>query len=60
MSEKTLDERIEDLKDRVLQFHSLTLPGQPMGMHMGTSYLVSDLLKMVEELAAPLTEELEA
>jgi hypothetical protein len=35
-----------------MKFKSLQLPGQPQGMHMGTSYLVSDLMKAVEELWA--------
>lgn len=39
----TPDERADDLRDRVNKFNMLELPGQPMGMHMGTSYLVNDL-----------------
>lgn len=42
---------LDDLRDRVNKFNALELPGQPMGMHMGTSYLVNDLLKAVEELS---------
>lgn len=42
----------EDLEERVNQFNSLSLPGQPMGMHMGTSYLVNDLWKEVQRLRA--------
>lgn len=33
----------KDLEKRVQQFRCLELPGQPHGMHMGTSYLVGDL-----------------
>ena len=44
MSEK------DDLKDRVEKFRALQLPGQPMGMHMGTSYLVNDLWREVQHL----------
>lgn len=40
----------KSLNERVLQFHKLELPGQPMMMHMGTSYLVSDLAARVTEL----------
>ena len=36
-------ERFEDLQSRINQFDMLQLPGQPQGMHMGTSYLVNDL-----------------
>ena len=32
-----------DLAARVTQFNMMQLPGQPFGMHMGTSYLVNDL-----------------
>ncbi len=32
-----------DLKDRVMKFGLMELPGQPQGMHMGTSYLINDL-----------------
>ena len=44
MSEK------DDLQDRVEKFRALELPGQPMGMHMGTSYLVNDLWREVQHL----------
>lgn len=55
MSEKkffdmTEDERFSDLLDRVAKFNMLQLPGQPMGMHMGTSYLISDLWTTVQAL----------
>lgn len=40
------------LKERVEQFSMLQLPGQPMAMHMGTSYLVNDLWRRVQELEA--------
>lgn len=39
----TTDERFDDLRDRVIRFNLMDLPGQPMGMHMGTSYLVDNL-----------------
>ncbi len=38
---------LDDLKNRVNKFGALELPGQPQGMHMGTSYLVGDLWRMV-------------
>ena len=41
-------EKIENLRLRVNQFHMLQLPGQPYGMHMGTCYLVNDLLRTLE------------
>lgn len=41
------EEQLADLRERVNQFMMLQLPGQPMGMHIGTSYLVSDLLRTV-------------
>lgn len=47
------EERFSDLTDRVSKFHLLQLPGQPQGMHMGTSYLIADLwceLQRVEDL----------
>lgn len=36
------------LEERVVAFQSLSLPGQPMAMHMGTSYLVNDLWREVQ------------
>lgn len=39
-----------DLEARVRQFMMLALPGQPQGMHMGTSYLVQDLWAEVKKL----------
>ena len=34
---------MSDLEARVRQFNEGTLPGQPLGTHMGTMYLVNDL-----------------
>jgi len=42
---KTVDKKLKELKERVAKFHALELPGQPKMMHMGTNYLVDDLLK---------------
>jgi len=42
----------DDLKERINKFNSLQLPGQPIAMHMGTSYLVNDLWREVERLCA--------
>lgn len=41
---------MDDLEKRVNQFSLLQLPGQPMAMHMGTSYLVNDLWREVRRL----------
>ena len=38
------------LEERINQFNAMSLPGQPMGMHMGTSYLVNDLWREVQRL----------
>lgn len=46
--------RIRALKERKNQFHFLELPGQPQGMHMGTSYLVTDLWKAASDAADAL------
>ena len=43
-------QEIEELREKVLQFNLLKLPGQPMCMHMGTSYLVNDLWSRVQQL----------
>ena len=40
----------DNLEERVQQFRRLELPGQPMMMHMGTSYLVEDLWAEVKRL----------
>ena len=42
------DQEVQALIERVNQFQCMELPGQPMGMHMGTAYLVSDLLKRIK------------
>ena len=44
----------DELKERVLQFNMLKLPGQMPMMHMGTRYLVNDLLAEVDKLRAQL------
>lgn len=41
---------MDDLKDRVEKFQRMELPGQPVGMHMGTMYLVNDLWREVQAL----------
>jgi hypothetical protein len=43
MAEKLTAEQVTEVRERVHKFHTLKLPGQPLGMHMGTSYLVNDL-----------------
>ncbi len=45
---------LEDLKERVVKFHMMELPGQMKMMHMGTSYLINDLWSAVLELQAKL------
>lgn len=40
----------DSLEDRVMQFDTMSLPGQPMMMHMGTSYLIHDLMNEVKRL----------
>jgi hypothetical protein len=37
--------------DRVTAYRRLDLPGQPMAAHMGTTYLINDLAKAVEQQA---------
>ena len=46
----TPEERTIDLQERVNQFNMLQLPGQPQGMHMGTSYLIGDLWRELQAL----------
>ncbi|MEW8120045.1 MAG: hypothetical protein AB2792_23030 [Candidatus Thiodiazotropha sp.] len=40
----------DNLETRVRKFNCMELPGQPLGMHMGTSYLVNDLWREVQKL----------
>ncbi len=37
--------RLRELEQRVKDFNALRLPGQPLGVHMGTYSLVNDLLR---------------
>jgi hypothetical protein len=46
--------KIRELEERVSQFQLSKLPGQPEVTHMGTSNLVTDLLKTVRDLAREL------
>lgn len=41
---------MDDLEKRYTQFMTMTLPGQPFSMHMGTSTLVYDLWEEVKRL----------
>lgn len=45
------DQEVQALMKRVEQFNALELPGQPMMMHMGTMYLVNDLMRAVKKFA---------
>jgi len=44
----------DSLEKRVKMFRSLSLPGQPLSMHMGTSYLVENLWSAVQQLQSEL------
>lgn len=44
----------EPLEKRVMDFQLMRLPGQPVGVHLGTSYLVQDLWDRVCMLEALL------
>ena len=52
MINKETQDRIDEVKNRCRKFSSLQLPGQPMGIHMGTAYLVNDLERLVDELSS--------
>jgi hypothetical protein len=47
---------IADVRERVRKFQALELPGQPMGMHMGTAYLVQDLDRLAAAIPSMLEE----
>ena len=51
---------VESLEARVMAFMTLELPGQPPMMHMGTSYLVQDLMAEVRRLSAQPAAEPDA
>lgn len=44
----------KELRERVRDFQMLRLPGQPLMMHMGTSYLVNDLQSRILALEKAL------
>ena len=50
MEETTMPEEETSFEERDYQFNTLKLPGQPMSIHMGTSYLVNDLWGEVQKL----------
>ena len=43
------------LEERVIEFRCFGLPGQPV-MHVGTSYLVNDLVREIDAQAARIAE----
>ena len=49
-------ERPKDLDERFEKFDMLELPGQPQGMHMGTSYLVGDARRWIKVLEGRIAE----
>ena len=44
-------EKIADIEDRCTRFTAMQLPGQPQGMHLGTSYLINDMRSLIRLLA---------
>ena len=60
MSDSFMTGKIQTLQERVNLFNQMALPGQPLGMHMGTSYLVNDLARENKRLAAENAELREA
>ena len=55
-----MENKIDDLEKRVNQYNTLSLPGQPMGCHMGTSYLINDLWREVKRLRAASQPDVQA
>jgi hypothetical protein len=59
-----MSEITDGLMERIDQFRTFSLPGQPISMHMGTSYLVTDLwrevLRLNDALAAAKAEMAES
>ena len=49
MSDNVDLEFIEDALKRAEQFSLFELPGQPMMAHMGTNYLINDLVKIAKQ-----------
>lgn len=45
-----MDKKYEELKEKVVQFQMMELPGQPRSMHIGTWYLVSELWREIKRL----------
>jgi len=48
---------MDDLQERVVKYNTLKLPGQPIGIHMGTSYLINDLWREVQRLRKELAQD---
>ncbi|KEZ78361.1 hypothetical protein [Salinisphaera hydrothermalis] len=46
----------DEIQERAGKFRCIELPGQPIMMHMGTSYLVGDLDKAVSKLRARVAD----
>ena len=45
---------MDSLEERIKQFEMMRLPGQPRAIHMGTSYLITDLWREVKKLRGAL------
>ena len=45
------------LRKQVLAYKMLELPGQPISVHMGTSYLINDLWNEIERLNDVINEK---
>lgn len=54
--EMTIDEKIDDIGERVNEFNLMKLPGQPKGIHMGTMYLINDMERTIKELKSLVDE----
>lgn len=54
MTPTEIEQMRADMAKRAEQFRMMQLPGQPMGMHMGTFYLVNDMEKVISAQAAEI------
>lgn len=51
-----MNSKDESLEERVKRFKTMSLPGQPVATHMGTSDLVNDLWREVKSLREQLAK----
>lgn len=55
-NDMSYEEQYEHITRKYRQFQTTSLPGQPLAAHMGTVYMVNEMVIYIERLRAEIEE----